>query len=78
MLSKKQIDRINELSKKSKSVGLTSKEVKEQKELREAYIQTFRQSFKQQLHQVKVVDEKGNDVTPNALKESKKNKGQLH
>ncbi|MCK0470853.1 DUF896 domain-containing protein [Halalkalibacter sp. APA_J-10(15)] len=73
MLSSKQIERINELAKKSKTIGLTDKEAKEQKRLREAYIKTFRQSFKQQLHQVKVVDEKGNDVTPKALKDSKKN-----
>ncbi|NEU29274.1 DUF896 domain-containing protein [bacterium LRH843] len=72
MLPKDKIARINELSKRAKTTGLTKKESEEQKALREEYIQTFRNSFKNQLHSVTVVDEKGNDVTPNALKESKK------
>lgn len=73
MLSKEKIARINELSKRAKTTGLTKNEVKEQQTLRKEYIKTFRQSFKQQLHTVTVVDENGNDVTPDALKESKNN-----
>lgn len=41
------------------------------KKLREEYIQQFRQSFKNQLHSVTVVDGAGNDVTPDKLKQSK-------
>jgi uncharacterized protein YnzC (UPF0291/DUF896 family) len=80
MLSKEKIARINELSKRAKSTGLTTKEAKEQQTLRKEYIQTFRNSFKDQLHSVKVVDEKGNDVTPKALKDSKEknNRGLTH
>ncbi|ERN53323.1 DUF896 domain-containing protein [Alkalihalophilus pseudofirmus] len=74
MLSKDKIARINELSKRSKSTGLTKSEEKEQQALRKEYIQTFRKSFKNQLHSVKVVDEEGNDVTPQALKDSKQKK----
>ncbi|TWI59345.1 DUF896 domain-containing protein [Halalkalibacter nanhaiisediminis] len=74
MLSKEKLARISELSKRAKSTGLTKAEANEQQSLRNEYIKTFRQSFKQQLHAVTVVDENGNDVTPDALKESKKNK----
>lgn len=72
MLSKEKLNRINELSKRAKTIGLTKQEEKEQKSLRTEYLQTFRNSFKNQLHSVTVVDDNGNDVTPNALKESKK------
>lgn len=74
MLSNEKMTRINELAKKSKTVGLSHQEVEEQQSLRQEYLQTFRNSFKQQLHSVKVVDEEGTDVTPEALKKSKQNK----
>lgn len=73
MLSKEKIARINELAKRAKTSGLTKSEAKEQQTLRSEYIKTFRQSFKQQLHNVTVVDDNGNDVTPDALKLSKEN-----
>ncbi|OLO40291.1 hypothetical protein BTR23_07320 [Alkalihalophilus pseudofirmus] len=75
MLSKEKIARINELAKRGKTTGLTTKEAEEQKKLRAEYVQTFRASFKQQLHSVKVVDEKGQDVTPQKLKDAKKGNG---
>ncbi|WP_209122290.1 DUF896 domain-containing protein [Alkalihalobacillus sp. BA299] len=79
MLSKEKIARINELANRSKTTGLTKKEVEEQKKLRAEYVKTFRTSFKEQLHSVKVVDEKGQDVTPKKLKDAKKgNKGFQH
>lgn len=71
MLSKEKLNRINELSKKSKTDQLTLAESKEQQELRQEYIETFRSSFKNQLHSIKVVDEEGADVTPKKLKASK-------
>ncbi|MDY7222902.1 DUF896 domain-containing protein [Halalkalibacterium halodurans] len=71
MLSKQKIERINELAKRAKTTGLTDGELREQKKLREEYIQQFRQSFKNQLHSVTVVDGAGNDVTPDKLKQSK-------
>ncbi|MCL7746598.1 MULTISPECIES: DUF896 domain-containing protein [Halalkalibacter] len=74
MLSKEKLARINELSRRAKTSGLTKQEEKEQQSLRKEYLQTFRASFKNHLHSVTVVDENGNDVTPDALKESKKNK----
>ncbi len=74
MLSKEKIARINELSKRSKTSGLTKEEMVEQKKLREEYIASFRSSFENQLHSVKVVDKQGNDVTPEKLKQSKLSK----
>lgn len=63
------IPRINELSKKSKTIGLTEEEKIEQKNLREEYIKRFRGNLKDTLMTVKVVDEEGNDVTPKKLKD---------
>ncbi|AZB43046.1 DUF896 domain-containing protein [Bacillus sp. FJAT-42376] len=71
MLSNDKIARINFLSKKSKSEGLTGEEQKEQKKLREEYLRTFRSSMKNTLKSVTVVDPEGNDVTPQKLKDEK-------
>jgi len=78
MLSQDKIQRINELSRKSKESSLTDAEKKEQKDLRQEYLASLRSSFSNQLHSIKVVDEEGTDVTPEKLKESKKNRGILH
>ena len=56
MLSKEKIDRINELSNKSKTEGLSEAEKAEQKSLREEYLVQFRVSFKQQLDSIEIVD----------------------
>ncbi|WP_226658232.1 DUF896 domain-containing protein [Pseudalkalibacillus hwajinpoensis] len=77
MLSQDKIQRINELSRKSKESSLTEAEKKEQKNLRQEYLASLRSSFKNQLHSIKVVDEEGTDVTPEKLKESKKNRSFL-
>ncbi|MCA0174235.1 DUF896 domain-containing protein [Bacillus sp. RAR_GA_16] len=77
MLSQDKIQRINELSRKSKESSLTEAEKKEQKDLRQEYLASLRSSFKNQLHSIKVVDEEGTDVTPEKLKESKKNRSFL-
>ncbi len=52
--------RINELSKKSKTVGLTESEQAEQKKLREEYVKSFRDSLKSTLDNTYIVDEAGN------------------
>ena len=62
MIDQKLIARINELSKISKERPLISEEVKEQVELRREYLKQFKEGFKQTLDNVKVVDEKGNEV----------------
>ena len=45
-MEQKKLDRINELSKKSKAEGLTDKEKAEQKALRDEYIRDFRASLR--------------------------------
>lgn len=67
----KLIARINELAKKKKDGIITPAELKEQKKLREEYLKAFRNGFKQQLMGIKVVDAKGNDITPQKLKDEK-------
>jgi uncharacterized protein YnzC (UPF0291/DUF896 family) len=77
MLPKDKLQRINELSRKSKNMELTAEEKAEQKKLREEYLKVFRKSFVQDLHGVTFVDPNGNDVTPEKLKRSKENKNNL-
>ncbi|MGL5042773.1 MAG: DUF896 domain-containing protein [Culicoidibacterales bacterium] len=73
MLSKEKMARINELARKSKtSAGLSAEEATEQNNLRQEYLKTFRGHMDNHLHQIKIVDPKGNDVTPDKLKQSKK------
>lgn len=74
MLSPDKISRINELSKKSKSVGLTIEEAKEQTSLRKEYLETFRSSMRSTIENVKVLDPQGNDVTPEKVKDIKAKK----
>ncbi len=59
-MADKMIERINELYKKSKAEGLTEKEKKEQAQLRQKYVQSFRQSLMGTLENVYLVDENGN------------------
>lgn len=66
------INEINDLARKSKTVGLTVEEKKRQQELRQSYLRIFRKGFKQQLQHVKVVDSKGQDITPSRQKNKKK------
>ena len=62
------LQRINELAKKKKEKGLTEKEAKEQSKLRKAYLDSFREKFKQQIENTRVIDPEGNDVTPEKVK----------
>lgn len=66
------IKKINELAHKSKTIGLTEEEREEQQKLRQEYLAIFRGNMKNTLMNVKVVDEEGNDVTPEKLKEEQK------
>ena len=68
------IDRINELAKKKKEQGLTNEEAKEQSKLRKKYLDSFREGFKKQLENTKVIDPEGNDVTLEKLKKIQQNK----
>ena len=55
-------DRINELSRKAKTVGLTDEEKAEQARLRDEFRAIFRRNFGLQLENTKFVDENGNEV----------------
>ena len=70
-IDQKLIDRINVLAKKKKEGTIPPEELKEQDKLRKEYIKLFREGFKSQLKAIKVVDEKGNDITPLKLKQEK-------
>ncbi|NLL70551.1 MAG: DUF896 domain-containing protein [Epulopiscium sp.] len=59
-MEKEKIQRINELYKKQKSVGLTLEEQKEQHQLRQEYIQLMRNNFQQTIKSVYIQDKDGN------------------
>ena len=69
MLDPKKIERINELARKKKIVGLTQVEQDEQLLLRQEYLEAFRGGMRNHIEGLKVVDEDGNDVTPEKLKQ---------
>ena len=54
------LDRINELARKQRSVGLSEEEKIEQAQLRKEYIEAFKNSLRSQLDSIVIVDEKGN------------------
>lgn len=58
----KLIARINELSRKNKTVGLSDEETKERDELRQQYLNNFKRNFKQQLDTIKYVEDEENNV----------------
>lgn len=59
-MEQKQIDRINELARKSRETTLTPAEKEEQQQLRAAYIAAFRNNLTATLNNTYLVDEKGN------------------
>ena len=58
-MDKRDIDRINELARKKKTVGLTESEVAEQQRLRRQYIDAFKENLKTTLDQVYIEREDG-------------------
>ena len=77
MLSTEKMSSINELAKKKKEGKLTTTEEKEQQLLRQEYLEAFRGGMRNHIEGLKIVDEEGNDVTPDKLKAIQKEKG-LH
>ncbi len=53
------IERINQLSKKSREVGLTIEEKEEQQKLRRQYTDMFKSDLMRQLDNVYIVDKQG-------------------
>ncbi|MDD6844792.1 MAG: DUF896 domain-containing protein [Clostridia bacterium] len=62
MITQEQIDRINELYRKSKAEGLTSKEAEEQKTLRQEYIQAFKNNLRGTLETIKIQNPDGSVI----------------
>lgn len=73
----KKIERINELARKKKKGTLTAEEKVEQAKLREEYIEGYRRAVRHHVEGIKIVDEDGNDVTPEKLRQVQREKG-LH
>lgn len=61
-MEQEKIDRINELAKKAKDVGLTPEEKEEQRLLRNEYIQQYRQGLKNVLDNTYIQYEDGTKV----------------
>ena len=62
-MDKQMLDRINELARKKKTVGLTPAEQDEQKKLYKSYLGEIRQQFSQTLDNVSV-EQKDGTVVP--------------
>ena len=58
-MKKEDIERINELARKKKTVGLTASEAEEQQRLRRQYIYEFKENLKATLDQVYIEREDG-------------------
>ena len=58
-MDEQKIKRINELYRKSKAVGLTEAEKKEQKVLRQEYIDSFRRNLRSQLDRIDIEEKDG-------------------
>ncbi len=53
MVTREQINRINELAKKQRKEGLTEAEQQEQKQLRQLYVEAMKESLESQLKGIK-------------------------
>ena len=62
-MNQKRLDRINELARKQKTIGLTDEEKAEQKKLREESLVDFRKTLRGQLDNISFVEADGS-VTP--------------
>ena len=65
------------LLKRKKTRRFDSRRSVEQAKLREEYIEGYRRSVRHHIEGIKVVDEEGNDVTPEKLRQIQREKG-LH
>ena len=62
IMDEQKVKRINELYRKSKAEGLTDAEKKEQKILRQEYIDAFKRNLRSQLNNFYVVEKYGTIV----------------
>ena len=61
-MDEQKIKRINELDRKSKTEGLTGEERKEQKLLREEYLESIRGNLRSQLNKIDIREKDGTIV----------------
>lgn len=73
MVTEKTIERINELYRKSKAEGLTEAEAAEQKELRAAYINAFKNNLRGTLDTLKIQNPDGSIIDVKKRHEDKLN-----
>lgn len=61
-MKQEQIERINELARKSKTTGLTPEEKEEQKKIRAEYIASVRMNLRTQLDNINIQEKDGSIV----------------
>lgn len=66
--------RINEFAKKEREEGLTNAEQVYQQVLREDYLREISGQVRDTVHGITVIDPLGDDVTPEKLRQQKKEK----
>ena len=62
-MNQKRLDRINELARKQKTIGLTDEEKAEQNKLRQKFLADFRKTLRGQLENISFVEADGS-ITP--------------
>ena len=73
-VNEKQIERINELYRKSQNEGLTAEEKIEQAKLRNEYIQAVRANLRGTLNNISILNEDGSVTELKTLAKNKKKK----
>ena len=71
----KLLKKINELAHKAKDGTITKEEEDQQAQLRKEYLKNFRESFKSQIELMQIYNKKGEEVTPEKVKEIQRKKG---
>lgn len=76
LIEKEKLNRINELARKERTdEGLTSEEKNEQELLRKQYLKSFREGLKSQLEGIQFVNNDGEDVTPDKIRQAQQESG---
>ncbi len=70
-MNPQKIQRINELARKKKNIGLTDEELVEQKQLYREYIGEFRSSLRGQLENMVIENPDGTTINVKNLKKKK-------
>ena len=71
----KLIAKLNDLAHKAKAGTITKEEEDQQAQLRKEYLKNFRESFRSQIEMMQIYDKKGNEVTPEKVREIQRKKG---